>query len=415
MTSNESPAQPVEVAVLSGTPVEASLPVTAAEPTAQEGTAPEAGRRKRVMRSFPPVSFDDAAKLAEKIYEIGAGHKVRRLKVFEELKKSPDSSASRDLVTAASKYGLINGSYKAETLELTPEGLLAVNPDLSPMDRLRARVRLAITSIAPYKLLHERFRDSRLPDAEILREFLKENGYQIEELNECVDRFIANAKSLNLIRTYAGSERLLSLETALEDLPKTAAKPQRPEATTPGAAAATPVDAQKWSNICFYITPIGADDTEHRKHSDLFLNHIVEPALEGMGMRVVRADQIGKPGMINNQIIEHVIRSRLVIADLSYHNPNVFYELAIRHVCKLPTVQVIRSADAIPFDLSQYRTIKIDTASIYTLVPQLGTYKAQIANAAREALADAEVADNPITAFYPGLRVLLEDEVAAPQ
>ena len=113
--------------------------------------------------------------------------------------------------------------------------------------------------------------------------------------------------------------------------------------------------ALDWSKICFYITPIGEEDSEERRHSDLFLNSIVEPALEEFDLKVVRADQIGKPGMITSQVIEHVLKSRLVIADLSFHNPNVFYELCLRHVCRLPTVQIIRKADRIPFDLDQFR------------------------------------------------------------
>ena len=87
-----------------------------------------------------------------------------------------------------------------------------------------------------------------------------------------------------------------------------------------------PAESGGWSKICFYVTPIGDPDSEQRQHADLFLNSIIEPAVEEFGLKVVRADQIGKPGMITAQTIEHVIRARLVIADLSFHNPNVFYE-----------------------------------------------------------------------------------------
>jgi hypothetical protein len=71
----------------------------------------------------------------------------------------------------------------------------------------------------------------------------------------------------------------------------------------------------------------------------------------------------------------------------------------------LPTVQIIRSADKIPFDLDQFRTIRIDSSDIYTLVPQLDVYKAEIANQVRRALSDADAVDNPITAFCPSLKI----------
>jgi hypothetical protein len=142
-----------------------------------------------------------------------------------------------------------------------------------------------------------------------------------------------------------------------------------------------------------------------RQHSDLFLNYVVEPAISELKLKIVRADQIGKPGMIGSQIVEHVLRSRLVIADLSFHNPNVFYELCLRHVSGLPIVQVIRQLDPIPFDLQQFRTIQIDTTDIYTLVPKLEVYKSEIALQARRALENADAVDNPITLYFPGLKL----------
>jgi hypothetical protein len=163
--------------------------------------------------------------------------------------------------------------------------------------------------------------------------------------------------------------------------------------------------------VCFYITPIGDEDTEQRKHSDLFLSYIVEPALETFKLKVVRADQIGKPGMITAQVIDHILKARLVVADLSFHNPNVFYELCLRHATRLPVVQIIRKGDPIPFDLDQYRTIQIDNSSIYALVPQLEIYRSEIANQARRALESSEPADNPLTLFCPGIRLMVDTRV----
>lgn len=165
-----------------------------------------------------------------------------------------------------------------------------------------------------------------------------------------------------------------------------------------------------WSKTCFYVTPIGDPESEQRQHSDLFLSALVEPAIAEFGLTVVRADQIGKPGMITAQVIEHAVRSRLVIADLSFHNPNVFYELSLRHACRLPTVQIIRAADPIPFDLDQFRTIRIDTTSIYTLVPKLEVYQAEISNQVRQVLNDPDAVDNPLSTFYPVLKVTLASE-----
>ena len=164
-------------------------------------------------------------------------------------------------------------------------------------------------------------------------------------------------------------------------------------------------DDHEWRSICFYITPIGSEGSEERQHCDLFLGSIIEPALEEFNLRVVRADKIEKPGMITRQIIEYILKSRLVIADLSFHNPNVFYELSLRHACRLPTVQVVRKSDRIPFDIDQFRTIQIDTSSIYTLVPRLESYRAAVASQIRMALDNPDLVDNPLSVYYPNLRV----------
>lgn len=163
-----------------------------------------------------------------------------------------------------------------------------------------------------------------------------------------------------------------------------------------------------FESTCFYITPIGEEGSEQRRHSDLFLGSFIEPALETFKLKVVRADTIDKPGVITRQIIDYIVRSRLVIVDLSFHNPNVFYELAIRHMMRLPVVQIIRTGDRIPFDINQMRTIHIDTKDVFTLVPKIDTHRAEIATQVRRALESPEAVDTPISTYFPGLKVALQ-------
>jgi hypothetical protein len=66
----------------------------------------------------------------------------------------------------------------------------------------------------------------------------------------------------------------------------------------------------------------------------------------------------------------------------------------------------MRKADRIPFDINQVRTVVIDTTDIYSLVPKIETYRAEIANQVRRALEDADSADNPISLYYPTLKVV---------
>jgi hypothetical protein len=369
------------------------------------------GRHPRRLKLFPACSFEESLTIPNAIQKYAAGQKVRRLTLFDQMGKSPDSGPSRQLITNANKYGLIKGGYTAEQLELTPDGKLATGTDVSPRDKLAVRFKLAIENILPFKHLYESQKGNRLPASSVLEDTVKENGIPAEDAKECVEVFIVNAKFLEILKPIAGAERIISIEQVLDEKLATTSKvldvlsSSPTEVKIPANPQAQQSQGQNWDNICFYISPIGEEGSEHRSHSDLFLGSLVEPALEEFNLNVVRADKIGKPGMISAQIVEHILRSKLVIADLSFHNPNVFYELSLRHVCRLPTVQIIRKCEKIPFDLEQFRTIQIDTSSIFTMVPNLQSYKAEIATQVRMALKDPDSVDNPLNTFYPSLKV----------
>lgn len=112
--------------------------------------------------------------------------------------------------------------------------------------------------------------------------------------------------------------------------------------------------------VCFVIAPIGEEGSEVRRRSDQVLKHIIAPAANECDYEAIRADRISEPGMITSQVIQHILEDPLVIADLTGRNPNVFYELAIRHAVRKPVVQVIQIGEPIPFDVAQSRTIQVD-------------------------------------------------------
>jgi hypothetical protein len=108
------------------------------------------------------------------------------------------------------------------------------------------------------------------------------------------------------------------------------------------------------------IAPIGLPDSETRKRSDLILKHIIKPAVISCGYIATRADEIPEAGLITSQVIQRIVHDSLVIADLTEHNANVFYELALRHAVRKPLVQLIAKGERIPFDVANMRTITVD-------------------------------------------------------
>jgi hypothetical protein len=144
---------------------------------------------------------------------------------------------------------------------------------------------------------------------------------------------------------------------------------------------------------CFVISPIGEVGSDTRKRSSQVFKHIIEPAARACGYRATWAFQISDVGTITHQVIERLLYDPMVIADLTDHNPNVFYELAIRHIVRKPMVQMIQHGQAIPFDVATQRTIKVDFPDPDGIVAALEELQQHI----RSAEKDPSLVDNPIS------------------
>ena len=178
-------------------------------------------RKKRQQRPFPACSFKEAMELAESILDYGSGQPVRRLSLFDHLKKSPESGPSRQLITNSNKYGLIQGSYAAEHLELTSEGAKAVDEEINSRERIKARVKLAIEQIPVFKGLYDRFCGNKLPARAALMDAAKDLEVPDDLAEEAVDTFIINLRDLGLLQTLSGAERIVSIDHLLDHLPPT--------------------------------------------------------------------------------------------------------------------------------------------------------------------------------------------------
>lgn len=379
-----------------------------------------AGTRTRAARPYPASSFNEAAPLGAAIHQYASGQRVRRLTLLKQMQKSPTSGPTKQLITNSGKYKITTGSYAAEWIALTPSGSAATEPGALTRRKVEAQFSLAIEGIAPFAQLYAEYKGRKLPSQDVMKDFLRESEVDEELLQECVDTFIVNVKDLGLIQTVGGSETLFPVESRLDGLdgksPESgagtdpaSASALGPPGTNSGLSVGVESGRTDWSRVCFVITALGEEGSDQRRHADLFLSSLIEPALKESGLNVVRADKIGAAGMITSQVLEHVMRSRLAVVDLSFHNPNAFYEMALRHACGLPIVQVTRKCDKPPFDVNQVRTVVVDTSDIYTLVPKLETYRSEIATHVRAALADGTTG-NPITVFFPGVKVTIPPE-----
>lgn len=110
----------------------------------------------------------------------------------------------------------------------------------------------------------------------------------------------------------------------------------------------------------FVISPIGEAGTPEHKKFQQVLTYIFKAALDESEWNVRRADESNNPDSINGFIVNSISSADLVLADLTGHNPNVFYELAIAHGFKRPVVHVASTGQSLPFDVIDQRAIFYD-------------------------------------------------------
>lgn len=116
---------------------------------------------------------------------------------------------------------------------------------------------------------------------------------------------------------------------------------------------------------CFIISPIGdkygAVGTPERSRYEESLamwDEVLEPACAVFGISPVRADKISDTGEIPDQIFKYLRDADIVIADLSHANPNVMYELGLRHSVPGKITIQIGEHGFLPFDVTTIRTIQ---------------------------------------------------------
>jgi len=102
------------------------------------------------------------------------------------------------------------------------------------------------------------------------------------------------------------------------------------------------------SDLCFVLMPFRVPFTT------IFEKHI-KPTLTKSGFRVMKADDIFKSTPIVEDVWEHINKARLIIADVTDKNPNVFYELGISHTVGTEIFILTQNEKDIPFDLTHYR------------------------------------------------------------
>lgn len=132
------------------------------------------------------------------------------------------------------------------------------------------------------------------------------------------------------------------------------------EASINGAEKATNKSNDSEKKKCFFVTPIGKSGSPESKKMKALVSNVLDPVCEENGYKVIVSSTIDQVGSIPSQIITELVESELVIVDLTNLNPNVMYELGVRHSFNRPCIVICQNDTSLPFDVAAERTIFFD-------------------------------------------------------
>lgn len=196
-------------------------------------------------RPFPPVSLQEVLPIAKTIVSQGMGDRMRRGTLFEKLKRSPDSSKSRDLLSASLRYGLTTGSYRADFITVTEDGKRIAAGEGEVISDPRLAFDCAIANFEPFQQLYERLKDKRIPSESVLCDEITQLGVSLGNSKSAAEVFLANASAAGIIRESqaGGGHRVISIEQVLEEtesLPDDDPKKALTPSQIPNAPATAP-------------------------------------------------------------------------------------------------------------------------------------------------------------------------------
>jgi len=113
----------------------------------------------------------------------------------------------------------------------------------------------------------------------------------------------------------------------------------------------------------FIIRPFG---TKNEINFDQVEADLIDPALDNFNITGRTTMEIRRQGNIRVDMFQRLLTADIVIADISIHNANVYYELGVRHALRGKRTFLIRArgaglkTDEVPFDIKTDRYLTYD-------------------------------------------------------
>ena len=322
---------------------------TGKKPVLKKHSLPSRGRPAgSTAWTFPKNTLEHAIEVAKAIEAQNAGNPMKADVLVRAVGfKQANDWRFLDLLRSANQYGLVEGSGATAVVQLGQIGQDVVAPG-SPLQRQGALMR-AFRKVEEFKKVEDFYRGKRLPEDEFFENTLvREFGIPRERVKVFIETF---TKNLDFLKAFRAGDT----DEPIED-----PKPSGNGAIVPTKSIIVDDSAKgrTFLDTCFVMMPFGP-------WFDAYYKELFAPAIKDAGMEPLRADELFSTGTVIEQIWEQIQKAKILLADLTGKNANVFYELGLAHAAHKPVVFTSGSLDDVPFDLRHLRVIIYDIHDPY--------------------------------------------------
>jgi len=294
------------------------------------------GSTKGAPWTFPKHSLEDAIAIPKAIEEKNAGNPMKADMLAKAVGfNQPQDWRFQELLRSANQYGVVVGSGIKATVSLTQTGMDIVAPG-SQSQRQEALLK-AFRAVEEFKKVEDFYRSKRIPEDEyFINTLTRELSIPRDRADKFAEVFRANVtflRSFN-VDTETPAQPGEDPRKSVEQKPSSERQPR----------------IREFLDTCFVMMPFG-------QWFDRYYKEIYIPAIKDAGFEPVRADELFSSGSVVEQIWEQIQKAKVLLADLTDRNPNVFYELGLAHAAKKPVVFAAGHLEDVPFDLRHLRVI----------------------------------------------------------
>lgn len=309
--------------------------------TSKQTSASKKTADRPAAAKYPRHTLEKALRIPRALIDQNAGRPATREEAIKLAGGTGVSGAWSLEISSGQKYGLLESD--SGTISVTDRARRIISPQ-SEVDRQGA-LRDSILQAPDFSEVYNYFRGEALPDEPYFSNALRDR-FEVppDKVSEFQQLLIDSLQYAGLLDKSGPQVRVLDVgrkEGGSSNLRAERGRSKSSNDSTSGES-------------CFVMQPFaGALGS--------YYESIFKPAIEQAGMIPVRADaDIFATGKIVDQIWRGINSAKVLVAELTSKNPNVFYELGLAHALRKPVVLVSSNEEDVPFDLRHIRVIVYD-------------------------------------------------------